>query len=556
MSQNKAFALVLILIAFVATATRMLAFSQPYHQDEYDFAIDANPKYELEDFIPHPYLAPRTYEYVGGVVGYDHLRAIPIALSLATLVLLFFYMRKRWGNLAAAFSVALYTVSAYALIGSVQVDIDGGFLPLFTLLAFMAYGRLLGAKGKRQQVHALLLLGAACFFGFSSKLSFVLVPAALLTHFACTRMKSVRVLMKDARILVGAGVVAGIAILSLVFGSSFGFLRYIDNFTAFGGRDYMQVVFQTVKAMLYVSPVALAFLLVFKHRRELFPWLVFLVFNILFYYVVFDFTHRTFDRYLLFIMLPLAVTVGVALGRAFGSVAVETGRRAAFVGVASALLAVGIAEFVASLPHRVIPLIPKSAFVESVAHLKLDILLPMTGGSGPLGFYVPVDALILLWGASFIALAVAFFANERMRAYALAAFLGICFAHASLVMTEYLTGTRYGSAPSITKELLEEIRVRDTGPILTYNDIGAYDLMEMGKYAARFYPHTEFIPANLEKLRAHEGSFLVVGLPLIAPDSVYGRFFSACEVLAERTDKQVTGQLLDCRSAKDVLAAP
>jgi hypothetical protein len=557
MSKNKQIvAVVFVAIFLVAFFARIAAFSQPYHHDEYDFAMAADPSYGLEDFIPHPYLSPTTYRVVGSVVGYDHLRVVPIVLSLATLALLFYYVGRRWGLLAGVFASGVYAFSAYGLLGGVQIDIDGAFLPFFTILAFIAYERFLLAEQKRSQARALSLLAVVIFFGLSAKLSFILVPATFVLHYLFVHTKIARSVLRNRRVLIAGGVVALLALLAVSAGSEIGFLRYIDNFTSFAGRDYMQVAFQTVKAALYVSPIVLGLLLAVKHWGELKSWFMFLGINVLFYYVLFDFTHRTFDRYLLFAMLPMAVLVGVAFARSFA--AYEKGMRTKLVlaGIGAAAIAAVVAETIASMPHRVIPLIPKSAFIESVLSLRLDFLLPMTGGSGPLGFYVPVDALMLLWGAALLALGAALFASNTIRAYALAAFIGICLSHTALVTTEYLWGMRYGSAPKVAVALLEDIQNRDTGPILTYNDIGAFDLMEMGKYAARFYPHAEFIPGNIEKLRAHEGLFLVVGLPRIAEDSIYGRFFASCEALSEVTDGLVQGQLLECSKAKGILAAP
>lgn len=534
-------------IVLFALITRVGALSQPYHHDEYKWALAADVSYEMTDSIPHPFLARTVYEVVGGVVGYDNLRIVPIVLSCAVLALLFVVVRRKFGSTAGLCALGVYAYSAYGLLGSVQVDIDGAFLPLFTLLAFLGYEYLLEAKTRAQRLRALALLTISFILGFSAKLAFILVPATLTLHYLLTRPQVFGMLQKHMRALVGVGAVLALGgVLASVFWEQVYFFRYVDNFLALGGRDYGQVVFQCVKAGLYLSPIVLGILLGLRYAKELSLWFVFLATNIGFYFVLFDFTHRTFDRYLLFLVLPMAVVLGVTIARMYQEFTKGLQKGFVLVMAGSGLLALFLTEILSALPHRVIPLIPKTAFVESFLSLHLDFLLPMTGGSGPLGFYLPVDALLLVWGVAFLALCLCFLGRERVRAYALAVFIGVSCAHALFVTHEYLTGARFGSVPKVTHELLAQIQEQNTGPVLTYNDIGAYELHEMGKYSARFYPHTEFIEGNMEKLKAHTGVFLVVDFPRIAPDSVYGQFFSSCATLAQAKDGAVSGRVLNC----------
>lgn len=560
MWKNKKTTLTIVALATIvlfALLTRLGALAQPYHHDEYKWALAADVSYEMTDSIPHPFLARTVYEVVGSVIGYEHLRLVPIGISFVVLALLFTYTRRTFGMLAGLSAVGVYVFSAYGLLGSVQIDIDGAFLPLFTLMAFLGYELFLDAKTTKRKTGAFALLVSATVLGFSAKLAFLLVPVTLITHYLLTRPGVGNLIKKHLRTLIVTGGVAGLLLgLALVFWEQIYFFRYVDNFTSFSGRDYVQVLFQCVKAALYSSPMVLALVLGARYVKDLSLWFVFLGANIAFYFVVFDFTHRTFDRYLLFVLLPMAVIVGVAFARAYQALTNGMQKRFLLALLGSGALAFVLTNLIASLPHRVIPLIPKTAFVDSFLSLRLDFLLPMTGGSGPLGFYLPVDALLLLWGCALVALFICFAGKERMRTYALAVFVGIACAHTAFVTHEYLTGARYGFAPRVVQELLSEIKKQDVGPILTYNDIGAYELHEIGKYGARFYPHTEFIASNIEKLKAHDGAFLVVGLPLIAPDSVYGRFFASCKTLAEATSGVITGKVLNCQDAQEALISP
>lgn len=536
----------LALISFYALATRAFAFFQPYHQDEYKWALWANPFWNLGDTFPHPGLALAVYHHVGAFIGYDHLRLVPAFLSLCIMVLLFIYVRRSFGVYAATSSAAIYALSFYALLGSVQIDIDGAFLPLATLVSFLGYAMWRdGGFAAARWGLGIGILGLC--IGFAAKLSFVLVPIAIILDVLWHKPELVRSVLRREFMVPAAICAAGGALVLALVWNNVPFLRYVDNFVALGGRDYFQLLFLTVKGLIYLSPlIVFGIILGFRYARDLSPWFIFLGLNILFYFVIFDFSHRTFDRYLLFFVLPGAVIAGVALTRLFLEIPKRYTRRFILLTVTSLVVSAGAAHFVFSLPHRVVPLIPKSAFVGAVLHGDWGIVLPLTGGSGPMGFYLPVDGLALLWGLALCAAILLLLLRPTPYA-ALAIFIGVSLSYNFFVTTEYMFGRYYGSAPHVMRTLVADIDVlHKTDPILTYNDIGAYELYTRGIYAARFYPHAEFVENNVEKFKSHTGQFLIVQMPELNPASGYARYFGKCSQLATSSSGLITGAVLDC----------
>ncbi len=547
MTREKIMGLVAIAGVLVySIAARLLAFSQPYHQDEYKWALAAEPRWGLEGSIPHPELARLVYEYTGFVVGYSHLRVVPILITACIALLLFLYVRRSFGILAAFLTLGVFLIDFYALLGSVQIDIDGAFLPLFTLLSFMGYLWWRDSAESSFRRRGVLMAAAGLVLGFVAKLSFVLTPAAIALDLFFSRADFRRLLFSRRVVLsvIAAAVFAG-SILA-VFWNDVWFLRYVDNFVALHGRDYAQLAFLTVKGLFYLSPVIVfGMVLGLRYARELSIWYIFLALNILFYFVIFDFTHRTFDRYLLFFTLPGAVITGVALARAFVGIA-DKKRLLALTILCTAVAGI-VTHLVFSMPHTAIPLIPKTAFIDAVTHGIFSILLPLTGGSGPLGFYVPLDALLILWAVAAAATLYLLFAF-RSSAAALAIFLGVSLTYNVFMTVEYLTGTYYGSAPKVVHELIARLDASGNHePLLTYNDTAAYELHTRGLYGGRFYPHPQFIPDNVKKFDSASGYFLVVNMPAIDPISGYGRFFAACKSLEEVHSGVIGGQILDCR---------
>lgn len=537
---------ILALSVLYALTTRMIGFFQPYHHDEYKWVMAADPSYNLEDSIPHPFLARFLYEEIGALIGYDNLRLVPILLSLATLTLLFFIVR-RWFKLpAAVFSVAVYTITLYALLGSLQIDIDGAFLPLATLVAFGGYLLFRDGEGREKQKGFLILL-PSLLVGFALKLSFILTPAAIIADYLFRNRAVLLLLLRSRLVYIG-----GILMLFLggatlfFFGEEIQFLRYVRNFTSLEGRAYFQLVFETAKALMYLSPLLVGgVVLGWRYRRELSVWYWFLAANAVFYFVLFDFSHRTFDRYLLFFILPASVITGVAISRAVESL---PNKKHLFIfGVSATALLAALSHLLFSLPHKILPLIPKSAYIEAVQRGEWSFLVPLTGGSGPLGFYLPFDFVAVLWIMGGISLFFAWSGREKIAPYALLLFLTVSLVYSAFATTEYLLGAYFGSAPKVIRTLITNIESRDLEKrVITYNDIAAYELSERNLYEARFYPHPEFIESNRKKFEGVTPYFLVVEIPELNTDSVYGRFFSQCKVLHEVRDKRITGSFYDC----------
>lgn len=532
----------------LAIVERVLATFQPYHQDEYKWAIEVDPATGLSNPV-HPPLAEYIYRISGQFVGYAHLRFVPVIASLIMLALLYYLARRWWGKGTALMISAIYVLDFFALLASAQIDIDGVFLPLAALVTFGLYLEWLKAEGRRKRMFG-TWLAVTVVVGFVLKLSFVLVPVTILAHVLLTDREMVRRVLRRKDVRIGAAALSVFLCIVLVFvWEKITFLHYVDKFVAFHGRDIGELAFLSIKGVLYLSPlVAFGLVLGVRHARKLDLWFIFLVANALFYYVLFDFTHTSFDRYLMFLILPGSIITGYALHELLRS---RERRFYWHVGISTTVLFV-VAHMVFILPHRVIPLIPKTAFVDAFTSLHWNFLIPFTGGSGPLGFYMPLDGLALLWACAGFGIMALFMPRVRNAGFVL--FIAASVTYNAFFAIEYLTGYYYGSAPQVTVALTSFIAADPAIPsVVTYNDTGAYELTQARKYEARFYPHPEFVPNNVVKFDASSGYYLVVQMPELNPKSGYAAFFSACRSLDQVSSRQVAGAIYDCRGVSTSL---
>ena len=130
--------LISILIVSIFLIARLPAIQQIYHQDEYKWAMQADPVFD--DASPHPPLGKYTLRLTGNILGFENLRFAPLLFSLLCLWLVYLITKKITNKKSIAILGALlFSVNVYSVIAGLQIDIDGAILPFFILLTYYAY---------------------------------------------------------------------------------------------------------------------------------------------------------------------------------------------------------------------------------------------------------------------------------------------------------------------------------------------------------------------------------------------------------------------------------
>lgn len=538
---------ILLLFLFV----RIPGIHASYYQDEFKNVVASETSLAAaSEFFTHPPLTALLLRTDAVIFGGSAMRVLPLLFGILSVLLLFIVVRRRVDERSALWSAALYAVSFYGVWSSLMVDTDGAILPTLFLASVYAYDRLRESQDRKLFWSGLLVL--VLVTGLMVKLSFILVIVALLGDVLIEHRQLIR--LRHFKI-ISAGFVGISVFLAIVF---FG-ISFINPFFQFGGmiaharaymhfadRNYLQVLVQAVKAVYYLSPLLLA-PLVFLSRDLLEKARVFVVYlalGFIFYFILFDFSRGALDKYLMFSIIPLCVLSGVVFSR-FLKKPFLLYQAGIVVGVLSAALVIG-AAFV---PQAVVPLYPKSAWFLSVLHGHLNVLTPFNGGSGPLGFYVSFLVIFLGYLLSFFVVSIGFFI-PRWRQGALIAVLFVGLSYNALFIEEFSFGKIHGSAPTTLAAALSFIEHSDASKkIITYNDIGAYELSKMGKYAGRFYAVPQFEAGHKKLFSAYDGQFLVVGIPPLY-EGFYSRYFAKCDTLFETHSGVITSTVYTCKKAK------
>jgi hypothetical protein len=376
----------------------------------------------------------------------------------------------------------------------------------------------------------LLCLGA--IFGFLIKVVFVVPMAVLAFDFALDKK-----IFSDKKKMIKSTLyaVSGVVFLALVLILSkfiFPFfkldyaLKYWEHFVNFGGRDWFQIFIQFIKSILYTSPLLL--LPVFFMDKKVFKktrlFLLFLLVEIIFYLVIFDFSTGALDRYLQFMIVPLCVISGIVISRIISSGDKKRNKEYTLLGVSLALI-IFLSVFV---PHFVPSLYPKSAWLSRIFSLKWNFLYPFFGGSGPLGFYISFLFMALSWILS-IGLIIFGLAKSDLKKMVLIVLIPIGFMYNFVFIEEYLFGGINGSAPKVLSGAVEFIKNNPNIKFVTvYNDNGGYDIQSIGKYRKRLYIDPKFdINDKISTLNQYKEHYLVIDIPKIDPTSIYQKYLDS-----------------------------
>lgn len=534
-------------LVLVFIISRLLGLGQIYHQDEYRWASIANPAFGSLT-SPHPPLPEYLYKLAGRVFGFDYLRIVPLIFSFLNLVLIYLISLKITKNKKIALIAAgLFTVNIYGLIANLQIDIDGAILPFFILLGYFAYLHVLDRQRTR---FWFLIFSFAIIGGFLTKLSFLLFIGALIIDqlLRFYNLKEEGGLKKIFHklwpwaagflALAGAFYYFYVTRLEVV-------IDYARHFRSlnFSSRAYFDLIFKVFKSLVWLSPfLALPVLYGFFKKdilRKYQIWFIYLFLNIVFYLVLFDFSTLTIERYFMFLIIPSVLISAEVIFNFFKGQTIH--KNLCVIAVVAFVL---MSYIVLSLPHDVLPLNPKTAYVDMARALDFVFLIPFTGGSGPSGFYFSAWFIILSWLITVFSL-VGVIYTKKIRSLFLVVFIVFGLGYNLIFSAEYLFGSVYGSVDKVAKETIKYVNSNDAVKgVITYYDIGAYYLRLSGKYDSRFYtaPKRDYT----KKLTEYRGHYMIVNFPAIDKDGRYWPLISRCPLIKKFEDKKVESYIFNC----------
>jgi hypothetical protein len=529
----------LVILAVVFILSRASGLGQLYHQDEYRWVTQVYEEVFGKVASPHPPVMLTLFAAGGKLFGYENLRLVPFLFGLINLLLVYAVTYKVTNNKKIGYLAAgLYTVNVYSLIASLMLDIDGTLMPFLVLLAYYLY-LVVFQDGKKKYMWPLVVV---MLLGIFTKLSYVLFVGALAVEYLWQLNDRGRLKLQFKKIGFYLGIfLVAIGALYFFYGKANPrFVEYALNFKIFNfaSRKYFDLALRLFKFVIWLSPLLLLPMVSGLFKKEIFKkyrvWYIYTLFNFLFYLVIFDFATLPVERYFMFIIAP-AVFISAEVIYSFVS---RLNKRDIIIS-AAAFLALFVVTMLVS--YEVVPLNPKEAYVNKVKDLNFNFLIPLTGGSGPIGFYGSAQFILWTWLAC---VAGIIFSKKKIL---VVIFLVFGVGYNILLSTENITGIMYGNVNNITKRSVDYvINNPEIKGVITYYDAGVYYLKVADKYDARFYtaPNRDYT----ERMNRFRGHYMIVDFPAIDKNGLYWNLISKCKLDKKFTDKYVDSYIFDCRS--------
>ncbi len=539
---------VLATIALVFVLFRVFQITRPLHQDEYKWPLYSIPEIYPPGSVPHPPLTEYFFKVTNFLFGQDLYRLTPFILSFISLFLLFYFVKKRFGQRVALISSFLFSISFYSILGSLTVDTDGAILTFFALICLNIYQKIIDLNFDKKIYKFIILLTVFALLGLMVKLSFALVIISIFIDFIIYNKSKI----DRKHIVYFIYVFFGFVLLSLIFlfiskylFSGFSLergIKYWSTFVrGFSDRNFLQTFIQFIKALFYLSPLLVfgSILSVFYKESKFNLFYINIIIGLVFYLVLFDFSIGALDRYLVFLVLPTIILTSSTISKILENKKQINSK--ILLGGFSLILILFVSQF---LSQYVPPLYPKTEWISRIISFKWNFLYPFSGGSGPLGFYISFSFIAFSFLTSLL-FVILFLKTKKIEFFILFLSLGLVY---NLNFTEeFNLGKLYGYSPKLVKNAVSFIKDKDEiKKVLVYNDNGGFNIRRIDKYERRVYAVPEFESSYKDIFAKFDGYFMFVNVPKLNENTLYKRYIDSCQKIYSKRDLYIESEIFKC----------
>lgn len=549
----------LFLILIIAFLLRIGMLNHVYFNDEIHpgrlIATQDSSKIFFSHDSGHPPFTTWVYWFFSFLFGNNEivLRLVSVLFSLASIFLVYCLGRKEFGEktgLAAAFFMS---VSAWFVMGSTQIHLDAPFLTFF--YTAIIYVTLLYDEQKKPVLLALLAL--LVFLALLTKETSVLIVLVAYCFLYCRQKKFHSVTYTKPTIAFAC---AGLLFfLFLIFTTVTTTGTDINTTNMYQLLDVYLVgkttqediplylyLFPYVLALVFATPLAFVLLgaAVRKWKHTYKPYLLWIILIIFFYALSIKSASASFERWYIVTLPALCIIGADALAQ------YEWKRKDYILFVVGSIAFFLLSIFLNILSSQNIPFHPKVGYIATFLSGNWNVLLPLLGNAGPLGFYL--SAPFILGGFVFTGILLIFFfiaKKENTQHLLLIILLAVALGMNLFVIEESSYGLLHGDVDQVTKELLLYERGDIfTEPVFIFRNYALNGYYLFGKYQdirILDFPVQED-QSKIEEIQKTHGTVLLVDFPKIDKNSSFWKIIETCEKKKEIRNKEVRGYVFDC----------
>lgn len=590
MDQDKTYYVILTSILILAFAIRLLGTNQPFNEDELHWAHSATVR---DWFGTVTFNTPLSVYFLNAFtsifgVSVETIRLMFIIISIATIIVTAIFAKQQYGKRPALFAALLLTINPLHVLASLQAAYEGSVLTLFFVTTLLFLSR-----------NKVFLTGIAFGLAILSKSSALfIIPPIVFTYLFMTHHRFTESIKQTIIITLIALLpfIIFFALPSIILQSPALINSIVKLFSpqAASSTGVVSLIIQYGYALLWLGPL-FTFLpsLAWKTMGKKPIHFIAVITTIIFYFLLTRNTTPPIERYWMILLPSLAIISAQQISE---NIKIHTRK------IMAILLLTTITAFIAAFlinaqDAELLPFYPKQQYVNKITALQFDFLIPITGSSGPLGFYLNFVNPALFTLLSLILIILFFILKQKNKYLTLLLVLGIGAGYQLFFIQEYLISQTQPDIPDITRQTTTYINTnnlkepiyyfknyalfyhfdkkyfKDKQPLssptkFNYFDKDRYDLKRIQEQitatvSQSWYPgfvSLSFVDDTVEKSKAlqerfeHEGGTIVlIDFPTLNKNGLLWNAINKCNKIKTFTEKnKEVGHIFDCEKLKQL----
>jgi len=342
--------------------------------------------------VPHPPLI-FIINYFANLIfsSYIVTRLISVIFSTLSIILIYKIVYLIRSKSAAIWSLCLCVISSFFLFHSLIIDIDGPFLTFIFLISIYFYLLFKKTNSKKNLILLSVFFGIGLLFKYTS----ILIPIIIISYDLVVFKKFKK------SIKLGFSFIYGLIIFSL-----FPLIAHIFNSPQFIetlGRGKEVAGTQIGNPILFFIQLGYFFVLItplflfpffkklsFKYLKEKLLFYIWIIVFFIFYMFASS-SFAPLDRYFGPLIAPIIILSAITLD------SFNFNRKSIINIVMGSIISFGLFLSLMFFKYDSINFYPKSNFISKLLNFDFMFWFPVTGSSGPLGYYIPFLSILLVF---------------------------------------------------------------------------------------------------------------------------------------------------------------
>ncbi len=452
MNPKKTYYLLLSCIILLAFAIRLLGINQPFNEDELHWAYSA----EVRDWFgtitfntPLSMYFLNTFTTIFGV-STETIRLSFVIIGIITILITTKFAAEKYNKKTAIIAALLLAINPLHVLASLQAAYEGSTLTLFFITTLFFLTR-----------NSNLLTGTSFGMAVLSKLSALfIIPPIIFLHFFSKNHTVLKSLKKTFIITLIAMIplILFFALPSILTDSPAlvnSIIKLLSKQTNIS-NGISGIVMQYGHAFVWLGPI-LTFLpiLALRYKTKNRLHFIAIIITVIFYFLLTINTAPPIERYWMILLPSLSIISAHIIAQN-----IKKEKKTIILLVTTCTLAFIIAICINLPDAENVPFYPKQKFIDKIFSLEFNWLIPLTGSSGPLGFYInAINPTIFTFTALLLLMILLF--NTKHKITILLLFLGISTGYQLFFVQEYLLSLTQPNIPHITQKTIEYINTNN-----------------------------------------------------------------------------------------------